>query len=705
MNPWEQVYATTGALPWEQNWQHNSDTRRAFFADRIAAAKAGDQPNMTVEQMERQRALDQGAEDRITLSRNPSMLNEVAAFNRGLPFIGSYTDELAGFVGNLVGRDGDAIAQQVQATAEAYDREHPAANTALGLAGGVTGSIPALALAPAAVGSGPLLSQGIRGGLAGMLGGGVEGAIYGAGQQEGRGRADNAQTGGLIGGILGGGLGAAAPAVTSGIDAGVQWARNAPLRQGAGQLGVSPEATRLLGRVMESEDPAQIAANLQRSGPSAMLADAGPIAQGVLDTTMQAPGVSSRIGRERIDARAAGALGTTNTALDQALGAPVGINTAQANIRQGTAAARSADYDAAYAQPIDYASDAGRRLLDEFSPRIPQSVINDANRLMQINGERSRQIMASIGDDGAVTFTNPPDVRQWDYIKRALDQAASTGDGQGALGGQTPLGRGYKALSNQIRDAVAETVPEYSKALDTAADAITRVNGVRFGASLLRDGTTIEDAADALRGARAPERDAIKQGVRSYIDNTLANVRAVASDQNVDAREAQRTLALLTSRASRDKMRLLLGDQEAGALQSAVNEAAQALGLRASVATNSRTAGRQMTKEFIEDVTEPGMLTRIAQGEPLRAGQAIVQEFTGTTPDAMNARQRAIMGEVTDVLTRSGQPQAQEALRILEMVRNNQPISEEQARMIGQAFTSVAGSALYQQGQRTLGPR
>ncbi len=50
---------------------------------------------------------------------------------------------------------------------------------------------------------------------------------------------------------------------------------------------------------------------------------------------------------------------------------------------------------------------------------------------MQLEGNQSQQILARVGDDGAVTFERLPDVRQIDYITRALRQAAESGEGQG----------------------------------------------------------------------------------------------------------------------------------------------------------------------------------------------------------------------------------------------------------------------------------
>ena len=285
--------------------------------------------------------------------------------------------------------------------------------------------------------------------------------------------------------------------------------------------------------------------------------------------------------------------------------------------------------------------------------RIPGQAIRYANELMRTRGEQSAQIMAQIADDGAVTFSRLPDVRQWDYIKQAIDHMAETGEGAGALGGQTRMGAAYQGVSRAIRDALKDAVPEYGKALETATDAISQRKGVQFGYEMLRSGTTREAVLDAVKGTTGPEKAAMRQGLRSYIDDTLANVRMVASDQNMDAREAQKALGELTSRAAKVKLRTLLG-KDADGVFSAIDEAAQALGLRANVAVNSRTAARQAFQQAIDAEAAPGVIGIAAQARPVAAGRRVIQGLTGATPEAIARRSERVRGQVADVLTRSG---------------------------------------------------
>lgn len=532
------------------------------------------------------------------------------------------------------------------------------------LAGNIAGGLAAMAPlgAPATIKGGAMLGSAV---------GVVQGFL------SGQGGATSRLASGGIGAAIGGVIGGAIPAIGQAVGAGVRnvgdWAASRRAAADIGRdLGVSPQAAKLIRDSVGADDATMMTANIRTAGSDAMLADAGPTVQGALDAAMQRPGAAARQGMAAIENRAAAVMGQINTTLDDVLGVPQGQETAKTAIRTGTQAARGADYNAAYAVPIDYASDAGMRL-EGLAPRIPGKAIKDANLLMQIDGNESRQIMAQVADDGTVAFKQMPDVRQWDYIKRALDLAAQSGDGQGALGGQTPLGRAYKGLGIDIRDTLKEAVPQYGQALDTAADAIGRVQSVEAGYTLLRPGTTREAAKEAMRGMTGPERDAMKQGVRDFIDDSLANVRSVISDPNLDAREARKALGDLTSRASRQKIRMLLGDG-ADTLFRVLSEAEKALGLRAAVAQNSKTAARLAYGERAKELAAPGVIRNVATARPISAVQRAAENLTGSSPEAVARRADRINAEVVDVFTRVGQQRAINALAAIEMAaRRNAP--------------------------------
>lgn len=653
-------------------------------------------------------ALDQRTEDTIAIDQAGGRNAAIAgAALSGLPFVGSYIDEFAGSVANAMGQDGEKYRNDKIAASEAFARQNPKMNTALEVAGGIAGSIPLAMAAPAVAGSGALAMQALRLGGAGAVAGATEGAIYGSGQQEGPGRAVNAARGGVVGGAVGGVLGVGAPLLVEGGRAAIQSIRRTPERQVAQELGVRPESARLLASVLDTENPQAISQSLARGGDGAMLADSSPTAMGVLDTTIQAPGAAARTGRERVETRAAQAMTNINTALDETLGSPQGLISISGDIRQAAQPNVREAYTRAYDTPIDYSSDAGRNIEGILS-RLPKSTagraLASAQERMAYDGVPNAQIMARVADDGSVTFEQMPNVMQMDYLKRSFDDIAR--NGTDAVTGKMNADAAFASrIARDIRNATRDAVPAYGDALNLAADSITTQAAVETGQKFLQPQFTREMASRALDGATDAEKSALRAGLRSQIDDTLANVRSVASDPNIDARQAQEALKQLSSQAAKAKIRMLLPMDQANRLLGQMDEAGQALALRAAVSTNSRTAGRQMTKEFIDDVTAPGGLTQLAQLRPINAAQEIVSQLTGNTARDISGRSQQIMAEVTDVLTRSGRPEAERAVQLLRKVSDGQPLSEGQARLVAGIFTSAVSGAGYQSAGQVTGTR
>lgn len=494
------------------------------------------------------------------------------------------------------------------------------------------------------------------------------GSLYGLGS--GDGAQDRLQQG-LTGGALGGALGGAVPLAVQGVSSAYRKIADLLARnQVARDAGVDPAVATQLAQTLEADGSLgpQGMTNMARAGGEAMLADAGPNARSVLDTAIQRGGPGAVLARGRIDERVARDSVALGQSLDTALGQPQGVTASRTAIREGSSAARGNAYEQAYNSAIDYADPRGQNLETLIRERVPGSIINEANRLMQLGGDRSRQILARVADDGSVAYEVLPDVRQIDYITRALNQAAESGEGAGALGGQTTLGRAYQGLSQDIRRNLRDLIPEYANALDTAADPIRRSQAVELGSRLLSPSMRRDQVAEAVQGYSAAERDALAQGVRSQIDDTVANITRTIQDGNTDAREAYKALRDLSSRANREKLSTALGEQRSQPLFDELDRISQSFNLRASVAENSKTFARQATNRLVEGMTAPGPVGTVAQGKPLNAMQKIAQILTGQTPERLNARQDAIFSQIADYLTRP----AQQAIPAFQAMQNYQ---------------------------------
>lgn len=633
----------------------------------------------------------------IETARNPNALSDAsdAVVRQGLP----WGDEITGTLMTPVQAVSDWVSGEGFDLGRSFDRSiglqrelqkrsnerSPIASTVGAIAGGTA---LAGATAPASL-SARLAPQTLLGRMGvGATEGAIGGAIYGSGEGEG-GVTDRLPQAG-IGAATGGVLGGAIPAISAGIGAGYRnVADRLASRNVASQSGVDPDVATLLARTLSADDTlgSRGVSNMARAGQEAMIADAGQNAQSVLDTAIQRGGPGATLAQQRIGERVARDSNALTNALDNALGAPEGVTASRTAIREGVRNPVSQAYDAAYSTPIDYSSQLGQSIEDMVKNRVPGSVINQANRLMQLEGNQSQQILARIADDGSYVLEKLPDVRQIDYITRALNQAAESGEGAGALGGQTTIGRAYQNLARDLRSAAREAVPEYGQALNMAADPIRRSQAVDAGSRVLSPSVRRDQVAELVKGATDAEKSAMAQGIRSQIDDTIANVRRTVADGNTTSREAYQAIRDLSSRANREKLALVIGEDKAAPLFKELDRVAQSFNLQGSVAQNSKTFARQATNEAVTGMTEPGVIGRVAQGEPLNAGKRIVQALTGQTPEALTARQDRVYSSIADLLTQPAQnaiPVFNATQQFAGQMANNQNTANEIARIIMQ---------------------
>ena len=612
----------------------------------------------------------------------------------GVPFVGEYTDE-------AVGMFNPKAMEAMRTGREALEATRPIEAAALKVGGAVAGGAAMLRVLPTLGGS-TLGATAFRGAGAGAGLGVAEGAVSGYGRGEGDTRMGEAQTGALIGGAVGGAVGLVAPVVGAGIREAWKNYKGRSVTEISRSFGISTDAAKVVRTAIENDDLTAAQAALQRAGSTSMLADAGPSTQRLLDVSVTSGGAAPRIAGEAVTERAREAGVKMTTVLDDILGAPEGAGALQRGIRQDTQQARSQSYRVAYAQPIDYSRPRGRAL-ESLLTRVPQGAINRANELMRIEGQQSSQILAKIAPDGSVTYKRMPDVRQIDYMTRALGDVAEAQNAAGKLGGTTQLGRATSNLQRQVRTVLRREVPQYGTALDTAADAISRVKAVDLGRDALSSTTTREMVRDGMMGASAPERSAAKAGLRSAIDDTLARVNAVATDPNTDIREFQKLANnILRNRATRDKMAVILGQGDADRLYQELDEAVVSLELRAAIARNSATQQRQAIAGAVEAITAPGALSQILAGEPVNAAKRVTQLFTGTTPEARALRTMGIYDEIAQSLVGIRGTQAQQALRLVERAMAGEALNDTHARIIARALTVPASAGAFRAGEEAF---
>jgi hypothetical protein len=689
--------------------------RRQAMRDRVEAARAGTL-EVSPENAQRAAAADQIAMDRATIASEGPFVAGVTKAMQGVPFVGEFYDEATGALAGAMGRDGDAARDRVRNVQAAMDRENPILSTGLMVGGGVAGGLAAgglLARGAQALGAGNALAGVIPAGIAGRIGlgaaagataGGIEGAVSGYGAGDGETRGEEAARRGIIGAGFGGAVGALAPVFASGIRAVAERLKGRDISVIAREFGINNDAARVVKAAIENDDMTAAQAALRRAGSDAMLADASPATAQLLDTAMQSGGAAARIGREAVETRAGAAGARINDTLDRVLGPADGVRAASRDISQRTAALRQTAYDRAYGTAIDYASAQGQRIEDVVSrvpPRTLQAAIQEANDAMRAAGVRNMQIMAEIAPDGSVVFREMPNVQQLDELKKALGAVAQS-ETDAVTGRISGAGIRARRLAGELAEAIGEAVPQYRTAVRLGGDKIAEQTAFDLGRNLLRSSTTRETVTETMTNASREAQEAARRGLRSYIDETLAQVQRTITDPNVDAREAMTLVKSLSSRANREKVVAAIGQGRADALFRTLDEATAQLELRSAVARNSATASRLAGREAIDQITEPGPLATLLEGRPGEAARRIVQLFTGQGGEIRAAQKQAIYADIARALTGIQGQQAQDALDIVQRAIAGQPIKSEEAARIARALTATGALAAYQTGTRSL---
>jgi hypothetical protein len=598
-----------------------------------------------------------------------------AKVTQGIPYIGEFLPEAIGTV-SPVGQE------RVERLQRATEEEYPAAS-AVGRMGAA--AITGL-LAPGTV---PSTLAGAAG--RGALFGGSEAAVSGFGAAEGdvfeRGR--EAIPAGITGAVLGSGMAGLIGLFTKGTTstAGL----DAAARKVASELGISKEAAMVIGQTLSREGSSLEDAlqNIRRAGDQGMIADADIATAKLLDAVIASGGEAATVGRGAVTERAAEQSEQLSGAMTRALGAePVGMRTAAEQAAARYAPMTRLSYAEAYASPINYTSAAGLEI-EGLIKRVPadelRAAFKEANDVMQLQGIQNQQIRATINDDGSIDYAEMPNVIQLDFLKRAMQRIAYSDQYTDKFGRPTGKGADLNIVAGKLRDALGRAVPSYDRAVSMGGNAIRERQAGELGNILLNDRVTRDELTEAIRSASKTEMDALRLGARNQIDEIMANVKTSISAGDQGAiEEARKLLRQLSSGANRQKLQMILTPQRYGQLNTKLNEIRSALELQANVAPNSATAIRQQIMKDIEEISGLGMVGSALRGEPLQAGQKVIQALTGMTDEAMVGRRNEILAEIAKALTTKRGRDAEVALSYVSEAMQKGQITEAKANYVNQ---------------------
>lgn len=549
----------------------------------------------------------------------------------GIPIVGpainAATDKIAAFGGSVMGDNTyDQELSRIQGVTSRAREENPNTAIAGSLTGGVLGTAPLVAAAPAAFGAGAG-SLGARS-IASML---TSGAI-GAGDAAVRSGGDLKST--AVGGGLGLGLGLVAPGVASLAGRGVTAIADkvGGLSKPTGALAglPKPAADFALDTV---GDPARLAAmrtELDRLGPQGMLADVSPEWMGVARGAASQPGMRDEIAMPLLT-RDAGKNARLRTDMNQAIGpAPV-----PSQIEAGIAnnqAALAPQYQQVFqgARAVDTAPIAQALEADAINLRGPaQRAVQQVRQMLDITGE-------------GVLDPSPYTLFQ---TRQAID---------GLLAGEVNP-QVLRVLGNarrQVDDTLAAAVPGI-KDVDAQFAELARQNtAVGRGQQVLDSGRTAprpqELAQEVQQGAlpqgtqigpsAAPLR--LRQGARAEMD------RIVGTSANDPA--AMQKLVRSEGDWNRDRLRTLFGSGADDVLNSIDRETTfYRTGNR--VSSGSDTAMANRFGNFLDDAAKPNTIPTDSTitGLILRGAQKAGQKALGANAEEKAARFARDLGRLS----------------------------------------------------------
>ena len=458
------------------------------------------------------------------------------------------------------------------------------------------------------------------------------------------------------------------------------------------KLGVSqPAASLLFTMISQNMDLTQMTANLRKAGDQGMIIDADKsIAQ--LGDAIQASGApnAGRIIGNAAETRAANQADELRPTMDQVLGKPPeGMQTAVDAVATRTAPAREKAYNRAYNQKIDYDSPAGTEIaqivddLGTLDPKELRNAIKRANMRMSREGYRDEQFVMETLEDGTVRLKKMPNMIQIDYLKRQLDK---TYDRTGI--------EEYALFATDLRNAAVDAVPEYGVALKLGGAKITETEVMQLGGKFLQDNVALDTLKNAVNKASVVEMDAIRLGARNQIeeilDQTRKNIGDVGNDKSgATTEESKKLLRILSSKSSRIKLGMVLGESESQILFKKLDEVESGLQLLNSLGGNSKTAIRTQLNNTLDDILEPGVIGSVARGELSVTVPKIIQAVTQQTPEALLGQKDEILSEVATVLTQAKGREAEAALQLLDRARKGAVLSTPQAAFISKTFETA----------------
>jgi len=640
-----------------------SDMDRGEFDRRIGLASAPKQDPAGVRPS--QGTPKYGFMDESVNAYTLGLGDEIAALGRAA---GSY---IKGAFTGAEPKGYSAQLEDIQADRRQYREDNPVASTVAQVGGG----LGTMALTPALKVGGAVTS------------GAATGAAYGGalGFNEGEGGLD-ARLGSAMQGVgYGAGIGAAIPVAGKVIGSVLR----GPMNAVKGVISPEGYAAERVGAKLAQDNVDLATLGPQLDAARAAGATEVAIADLAGDNTRRLLRTATNIsgpGREQAVAtirdRMASLPDRVQSAIRSSLADPESLYPTMDRLTEQARVRNAPAYERAYNSPIAYDDFA----LDDLMRRVPSQAITEANRLMKVEGVKSKQILADLADDGSVTFREMPDVRQWDYIKRGMDEIIRAEDGKGAMGSTSAYGRAVGRLRDDILSILDEKVPAFAEARAGAAESIQLRKAAESGREFLTQ--DIEQTRRALGGMNDQQREMARIGfARAMKDKLYTN----------DMRDAT---AAVWNRRTREVFNELFKTPEDRANFERFMAAE-----RGQIATRDAVRGNSTTAAQMADMVEE-------QGGGQGVAGYLLDQFRGGAVSGVANIARDALGRASGLNEKSGAeitrllmgqaPDAQAAiLRAIAERQASQKASAQSRAALGRLLSRglIAGTVPQQSGQ------
>lgn len=629
----------------------------------------------------------QTEENLAIIQENPVAARTAVGRQVALGGLGSFADEAIDY---LFGGD---YKKANDAYVRAMNAEKPLetfliqAGVTTAEAASIVGAFPQLLrLFGAGVQGSSKLATAVRSGLSSGTAAGVTSGIQSAGEAESGFRISEGLKGGGIGLATGGIIGTGTPFIGDGFNRVAEVIKKSDIAQIASTLGISRSAAMVIkSSITQGGDLGKMLQNISKAGEEGMIADAGVAAQALSDAAAAAGPEAAETVATNISKRADKVIGNLDKTLVENLGSPtLGPKAALKIIRDRQGPDRIKAYNIAYETPVNYGSQAGialEEVLDTIDPSIMEAAVRRANIRMRADNLKNMQVKATIGDDGEITFSNPPNVMQLDYIKKALGALAE--DSKGEFGKITDDTRLYSNLYRRLRGAMNDAITDvngnrvYQTATQFGGDVLQEEAAFKMGRDLLKDKVELEDVLEAIGDdPSVAQLGALRMGLQSMIRKSLDDVKILPSDTDIASRQLAQFMKSTGSANAIRKIRAVMGD-EADAIIKQIEQVQTAASTRASQAVNTKTQIRSSTQRMVDDLTAAGPVRTFLEGKPLEATQQLTQELTGFTKEFSERQRQSIFNEIAEALTRRGSDDATEVLEVLSRVQRGLEVSNE----------------------------